>query len=57
MLDFLGHRDAHDAIIRAIETVLDPVERRAPHPGSRGKASTGDLGRAIADAVRRPRLP
>jgi tartrate dehydrogenase/decarboxylase/D-malate dehydrogenase len=24
MLDFLGHRDAHDAIVAAIETVLDP---------------------------------
>src|SRR5205809_82943 len=24
MLDFLGHRDAHDAIIAAIEAVLDP---------------------------------
>ena len=25
MLDFLGHREAHDAIVAAIETVLDPA--------------------------------
>ena len=31
MLDFLGHRAAHDAIIAAIEAVLDPDERRAAH--------------------------
>ena len=52
MLDFLGHRDAHDAVIAAIETVLDP---RAQGPKTRdlgGTASTVDLGRAIADAVR-----
>ena len=52
MLDFLGHRDAHDAIIRAIETVLDPSSGGPRTPDLGGKASTGDLGRAIADAVR-----
>ena len=35
MLEFLGHRDAHDAIIAAIETVL--------RPGS-GAPRTPDLG-------------
>ncbi len=52
MLDFLGYRDAHDAVIRAIESVLDPG---AGGPRTRdlgGTASTEDLGRAIADALR-----
>jgi tartrate dehydrogenase/decarboxylase/D-malate dehydrogenase len=52
MLDFLGHRDAHDAIIRAIETVLDPGSGGPRTPDLGGKASTADLGRAIAEAVR-----
>ncbi|HMW57134.1 MAG: tartrate dehydrogenase [Candidatus Accumulibacter phosphatis] len=48
MLDFLGHRDAHDAILRAVETVL--VEGpRTPDMG--GKASTTDMGRAIAGTI------
>ena len=52
MLDFLGHRAAHDAVIAAIEAVLDPG---ADGPKTRdlgGTATTADLGRAIADAVR-----
>ncbi len=52
MLDFLGHRDAHDAIIDAIEAVLDPA---AGGPRTRdlgGTASTRDMGLAIADALR-----
>ena len=52
MLDFLGHRDAHDAIIRAIETVLDPGSGGPRTPDLGGSARTEDLGRAIADAVR-----
>ena len=38
MLDFLGHRDAHDAIIAAIETVLDPAARRSEDARSRRHA-------------------
>jgi tartrate dehydrogenase/decarboxylase/D-malate dehydrogenase len=51
MLDFLGHRDAHDAIIAAIEAVLDP---RGGGPKTRdlgGTATTSDLGRAVAGAL------
>ena len=53
MLDFLGNgaencRKAHDAIIDAIEAVL--VEGPCT-PDLGGKASTTDVGRAIADAV------
>ncbi|MBL8470380.1 MAG: tartrate dehydrogenase [Rhodocyclaceae bacterium] len=48
MLDFLGHRGAHDAIVRAIETAL--VEGpRTPDMG--GTASTTDMGRAVAAAI------
>ncbi|MBV8502752.1 MAG: tartrate dehydrogenase [Paucibacter sp.] len=52
MLDFLGHREAHDAILAAIETVL----ARGPHtPDLGGTASTADMGRAIADLTRNSR--
>ena len=50
MLDFLGHRDAHDAVVRAIEAVLsDDHAPRTPDIG--GRAGTEDLGRALAQAV------
>jgi len=48
MLDFLGFRPAHDAILRAIEEVL--VE--GPHTADLGgRASTTDMGMAIAGRV------
>jgi len=50
MLDFLGHRDAHDAIVAAIESVLsDPQAPRTADLG--GTAGTADVGRAIAQAL------
>jgi tartrate dehydrogenase/decarboxylase/D-malate dehydrogenase len=53
MLDFLGHRDAHDAVLAAIESLLsDPQAPRTPDLG--GKASTSDLGAALAAQVARP---
>jgi tartrate dehydrogenase/decarboxylase/D-malate dehydrogenase len=51
MLDFLGRRDAHDAILQAIETVLDPAAGGPRTPDLGGRASTADLGRAIAAAL------
>jgi len=52
MLDFLGHRDAHDAMLAAIEAVLaDAAAPRTPDLG--GTAGTADVGRAIADAIAR----
>ncbi len=48
MLDFLGHRDAHDAIIRAIETALQPDSGAPRTADLGGRASTSDVGRAIA---------
>jgi tartrate dehydrogenase/decarboxylase/D-malate dehydrogenase len=50
MLEFLGHADAAQAIVAAIERVLaDPKAPRTPDLG--GKANTSELGRAIADAI------
>ena len=53
MLDFLGHRDAHDAVVRAIETVLDPASGGPKTPDLGGRATTSDVGRAIAEAATR----
>jgi tartrate dehydrogenase/decarboxylase / D-malate dehydrogenase len=51
MLDFLGHRAAHDAVMAAIETVLaDPAAPKTPDLG--GQASCTQLGQAIAEAAK-----
>jgi tartrate dehydrogenase/decarboxylase/D-malate dehydrogenase len=50
MLDFLGHRAAHDAILTAIESALsDPHAPRTADLG--GRAGTADVGQAIAQKV------
>lgn len=48
MLDFLGHRDAHDAILRAIERVLRDGPRT---PDLGGQADTAAVGMALAREV------
>jgi tartrate dehydrogenase/decarboxylase/D-malate dehydrogenase len=48
MLDHLGHKDASAAIVRAIERVLTEGPRTRDIGG---KASTTDVGKAIAAAV------
>jgi tartrate dehydrogenase/decarboxylase/D-malate dehydrogenase len=48
MLEHLGHRDAADAIVRAIERVLTEGPRTRDIGG---KASTADVGKAIAAAI------
>jgi tartrate dehydrogenase/decarboxylase/D-malate dehydrogenase len=48
MLEHLGHRDAADAIMRAIETVLAEGPR-TPDMGGRGR--TVDVGKAVASAI------
>jgi tartrate dehydrogenase/decarboxylase/D-malate dehydrogenase len=48
MLDFLGRRDAHDAIVRAIETTLVEGPRTRDLGGT---ASTTEMGEAIAQRV------
>lgn len=48
MLDFLGHKDAHDAILRAIEQVLRDGPKTADLGGT---ANTTQMGEAIAKLV------
>lgn len=48
MLDHLGHKDAADAIVRAIELVLEEGPKTADLGG---KASTQEVGKAIAEAL------
>ena len=52
MLDFLGHRAAHDAILAAIEVVLQPGSGAPRTRDLGGQASTKDVGEAVAAAVR-----
>jgi tartrate dehydrogenase/decarboxylase / D-malate dehydrogenase len=52
MLDFLGYRPAHDAIMQAIEAVLQPGAGGPRTPDLGGSARTTDVGRAIAQALR-----
>jgi len=52
MLDFLGHRDAHDAIFSAIEALL--ADAQAPRTADiGGHAGTADVGLALAQIVAR----
>ncbi len=51
MLDFLGHRDAHDAIVGAIERVLAAGDDAPRTPDLGGTAGTRSLGTAIAQAL------
>jgi tartrate dehydrogenase/decarboxylase/D-malate dehydrogenase len=52
MLDFLGHRDAHDAIFAAIEALL--ADAQAPRTADiGGRAGTADVGLALAQIVAR----
>lgn len=48
MLDFLGHREAHDAILRAIEHVLAHGPRT---PDLGGQADTREVGVALARQI------
>ncbi len=50
MLDFLGYKDAANAVVAAIERVL--ADKNAPRtPDLGGRATTVDLGRAIASHI------
>ncbi|MDD2919065.1 tartrate dehydrogenase [Rhodoferax sp.] len=51
MLDFLGFKDAHDAVLKSIESVLAPGSDAPLTPDLGGSASTYDLGRAIARQI------
>ena len=51
MLDFLGHREAHDAVLRAIEAALEPKSGAPRTADLGGRAGTADVGRAIASLL------
>jgi tartrate dehydrogenase/decarboxylase/D-malate dehydrogenase len=51
MLEFLGHKDAHDAILAAIEQMLQPGSGAPRTPDLGGTARTQDVGRAIAGLI------
>ena len=51
MLEFLGHKDAHDGILSAIEKVLGPKSGAPKTPDLGGRAETADVGKAIAAAL------
>ena len=51
MLDFLGYRHAHDAVLQAIEAVLEPGGGGPRTPDLGGRARTQDVGQAIASAI------
>jgi tartrate dehydrogenase/decarboxylase/D-malate dehydrogenase len=51
MLEFLGHKDAHDAVLAAIEKVLAPGSGAPRTPDLGGTAGTADVGKAIAAAL------
>ena len=51
MLEFLGHKDAHDAVLAAIEKVLDPKSGAPKTPDIGGTATTTDVGKAIAQVL------
>ena len=54
MLDFLGYRAAHDAVLAAIEKVLQPGSGAPRTADIGGNAGTMDVGRAIAAALQAP---
>lgn len=51
MLGHLGYSDAEQAIMRAIETVLEPASGAPKTPDIGGSATTSDVGRAIAELI------
>jgi tartrate dehydrogenase/decarboxylase/D-malate dehydrogenase len=51
MLDFLGFKAAHDAVLKTIELVLAPGSDAPLTPDLGGSASTTDLGKAIAHQI------
>ncbi len=51
MLEFLGYKAAHDAVLRAIETVLAQAPLNVKTPDLGGTGNTQGLGEAIAAAL------
>jgi tartrate dehydrogenase/decarboxylase/D-malate dehydrogenase len=55
MLAHLGYTEAHDAMLRAIEAVLNPAQGGPRTPDLGGTATTTELGLAIAIAIEQGR--
>jgi tartrate dehydrogenase/decarboxylase/D-malate dehydrogenase len=51
MLDFLGFKQAHDAILKSIEDALQPKSGAPLTPDIGGHGKTIDLGKAIAQSL------
>jgi tartrate dehydrogenase/decarboxylase / D-malate dehydrogenase len=51
MLEFLGYKHVHDAILQAIQMVLTPTSGAPKTPDIGGTAKTSDLGQAIEQAL------
>jgi tartrate dehydrogenase/decarboxylase/D-malate dehydrogenase len=51
MLEFLGCKQAHDAVLSAVERALEPGSGAPRTPDIGGTAHTEDVGRAIAQLV------
>ena len=49
MLEHLGHREAGQAIVNAIEAVICDSDAKTPDMG--GNANTRELGKALEDAL------
>ena len=49
MLEHLGHKDAADAIVNAIETIIRDSDIKTPDMG--GKANTQEVGQAVIDSL------
>ncbi|MEZ5707694.1 MAG: tartrate dehydrogenase [Burkholderiaceae bacterium] len=52
MLDHLGYRDAHDAVMKAIDAVLQPGSGAPRTPDLGGTGNTRAMGQAICEALR-----
>jgi tartrate dehydrogenase/decarboxylase / D-malate dehydrogenase len=51
MLEFLGFKDAHDAVLSAIEKALEPSSGAPRTADMGGNANTTDLGKAISEIL------
>ena len=51
MLEFLGHKEAHHAVLAMTEKVLDPKSGAPKTPDIGGTAKPTDVGKAIAEVL------
>ena len=51
MLEFVGHKEAHDAVLDMAEKVFEPKSGAPKTPDIGGMAKTTDVGKAIAEVL------